>query len=609
LLHRAEVFRGRSRAALLGFVCLLASLFGCLALCAAWEPIQRDGWFHHAWYRDHDLTAAEIWAFAKSNYLYSNPRLGEIVTFLSYAPAGLHRLISPLWTVATVLAVVALVLGRWPSPRDPDHVRLSVLVAAMLVASTPGAGELFCYRPVTGNYVFGFLLQLLLILPYRIHLGAPRRRGPAFAIALLGAGLLAGMTNEHTGPAVIAMLAAALWWQRRRRDRCPPWMITGLVGLVVGYLALLLAPGQSVRYTGMAAHESILDRVLARSLSDSLLVLGFGAAAAALVVPWLVVGRLARARRDPRPTPLDAADRRALWTLALAGAAMIVTLLGSPKQGWRLVYAPSVLWIASVAIWLRPRLIGRTRTILLALSVTALGAEGVQLPRVQHRLHEEFADRLARLQTARGAILTLPSYSLGRSPWFLGDEIHERAWRVVIARIFGLAMVSPVPDSGAPALVLEHQLEPPLHDLALPVPPRVAPAAFPEMRQACLALGAELGRIPDHRLRSAAYRLDALDPAALGGRPVLVCAHRDGAVIEPRAASHPTGRRTWQLELDLAGWQPRGAIDVYAITPRWTVRPATVVDGTTTVDVETPGRHHVLLCDRIECFLAGTFSR
>ncbi|HZJ64082.1 MAG TPA: hypothetical protein VFD36_11240, partial [Kofleriaceae bacterium] len=105
------------------------------------------------------------------------------------------------------------------------------------------------------------------------------------------------------------------------------------------------------------------------------------------------------------------------------------------------------------------------------------------------------------------------------------------------------------------------------------------------------------------------YRLDAIDPAALGGRPVLVCAHRNGAIVEPRAASRPAGHRTWQLDLDLAGWQPRGPIDVYAITPRWTLRPATVVDGTTTVDVETPGRHHVLLCDRIECFLAGTFSR
>jgi hypothetical protein len=191
----------------------------------------------------------------------------------------------------------------------------------------------------------------------------------------------------------------------------------------------------------------------------------------------------------------------------------------------------------------------------------------------------------------------------------MGDEIHERAWRVVLARVFDLAMVSPVPAAGAPALVLDYRLEPPRHDQPLPVPPRLAPAAFPEMRQACLALRAALGAIPGHQLVWATYRLDAVSPAHLGGRPILACAHRDGSVIEPRAVSRPDGRSRWRLSLDLDGWSPRSPIDVHAITPDWTVRSTELVDRDYRVTVDRPGRHHVVVCDVAECFLAGTFAR
>jgi hypothetical protein len=129
------------------------------------------------------------------------------------------------------------------------------------------------------------------------------------------------------------------------------------------------------------------------------------------------------------------------------------------------------------------------------------------------------------------------------------------------------------------------------------------------MRQACLALRAVLGAIPGHRLVWATYRLDAVDPAALGGRPVLACAHRGDEVIEPRAVARPAGRRAWTLSLDLAGWRPRGPIDVHALTPGWTVRPAWATGDGYQTTAGGPGRHHIVVCDPTECFLAGTFAR
>lgn len=220
---------------------------------------------------------------------------------------------------------------------------------------------------------------------YRGSTCSPIRRGLDRCVARRGGRIEASRAtrapawaNEHTGAAMIAMLAAMLWWLRRRGERWTAWMVTGLIGLAAGYLALLLAPGQRFRYTGMAAHQSILDRVLARDLSDTLRWLGFAVAAAALVLPWVVAGRLVRSRRDPRP-PVAATERLAVWLFALGGVATIAALLGSPKQGWRLVYAPSTLWIVAAAIWLRPRLAGRARRALIALALAGLAAQSIQL--------------------------------------------------------------------------------------------------------------------------------------------------------------------------------------------------------------------------------------
>ena len=273
------------------FTCVVAGLFGLFAACAAWEPIQRDGWFHFGWYRDHELTGGAIWSFLEDNYLHGNPRIGEIVTFLTYAPGDVHVVTTPLAVIGTVMTMAA------------------------------------------------------------------------------------SMANEHTGLVTIAMLVASLCSFRRRSMRWAPWMVSGLAGLTIGCALLLLAPGQGQRYDGLATRESIVERVLARDLGETLLVFGFGGAAAALVIPWLLVGGLGRSPRDPAPPPLAERDRAAVWILALGGVAMVILLLASPKQGWRLVYAPALLWMCAAGIWLRPRLVGRTRALLMALAAAGLAVQ------------------------------------------------------------------------------------------------------------------------------------------------------------------------------------------------------------------------------------------
>ncbi len=415
------------------FAVLLAALFGAFALAAAWEPTVFDSWIHWGRSRRQGLDLAQVWGTARRDYLGGNPRLGYQFMKLMYSGDAVHTIAEPLAEVGFLFVLAALVVGRWPSPRRADDVAVLALVAAMILvaAPTPVATAMFGYRPWTGNYVFGFLLHLVLFTPYRFHAVAPRPRHPVLAPVLLVWGALAGLGNEHTGPASIALLVLAMVSFRRRGERLAAWMVSGLVGLVIGFAALLLAPGQSKRYGGVMEQTTLVDVVLDRGLLGNLRLVGIFLLCTAALLPWLIV---ARRLRDQ---PVRGVDRWTIAVLVAAGGVVMLTSLVSPQQGWRLLFAPMVLWIAAAALWIRLRV---SRRALLAFGAVSAGVLAFQLGAMLHvhnRAHAPSEVREARVaEAARGSVVVLPPLGFGRSPWFVGDDLRQATWRRKLADRF-----------------------------------------------------------------------------------------------------------------------------------------------------------------------------
>ncbi len=417
---------------------LLAALLGAFALAALWEPTVFDSWIHWGKSRTQEPGLAQVWETARRDYLGGNPRLGYQFMKLMYIGDAVHAIAEPLVEVGFLFAMAALVLGRWPSPRRADAAALLALVAAMILvaAPTPVATAMFGYRPWTGNYVFGLLLHLVLFLPYRFHTVAPRPRHPAFAAVLLVWGAVSGLANEHTGPASTALLVAAMLFFRRRGERLASWMVAGLVGLVIGFAALLLAPGNSKRYGGVMEQSSLVNFVLDRGLAGNLRLVGIFLLCAATLLPWLIAARRLRSQ------PIGRVDRWTIGLLVAAGGAVMLTSLVSPQQGWRLLFAPMVLWIAAAALWIRLRVSRRALLGLGAVSAAVLVFQLGAMLHIQHRAHAASEVREARVaRAARGSVVVLPPLGVGRSPWFVGDDLRQASWRRKLADRFHLAAV------------------------------------------------------------------------------------------------------------------------------------------------------------------------
>jgi Family of unknown function (DUF6056) len=456
---------GSKGRAALSWAVVLVPLIGVLALCLHWEPILRDSWGNYLWFRSNGRIDGEaLWGNLWGAYIAGNPRLGQFATFLLFSSELVHIVATTAMGLASFTCLTALALGRWPSWRRAEDAWLFGAIVAMVLVGVPQVGPMFFYRPFVGNYVYGFFFHLVLYLPYRFFARSPGARPWWWTPALLLWGLAAGLTNEHTGPASLVVLVVAVAWFRCRGDRWAAWMFAGVLGLLAGYLLLYFAPGQAFRYNGLAAQQTLLQRIFSRSAHDSFRIVYTLLISLAGLAPWALVSLVTARVRRHRPAPVDL---RISAAALITGALMVLTLFGSPKWGPRLYFASTSMFILAVSIWVRVALSTPwARRLLVALSLGASLYAYVVLLRTYATANREFEARMAMLDRssgrsggsslrsvsrAVGVAVEVPRYSQSQSRWFLGDDFRAERLRQWVANELGIPSLTLGPPRGGVA--------------------------------------------------------------------------------------------------------------------------------------------------------------
>lgn len=412
-----------------------------MVLCTHWEPVQRDGWGHFLYHRHIGLSFGSLYDFAKGTYTHNNPRLGQVFTLLQFTPGPWHEIVTPIVELALFYLLAAVVLGRWPSVRSSDDAVLFMVIVALTALASPQFGLILFYRPYTGNYLFGLAVNLAFLVPYRFHFEARRADRWWWIPIMIVLGFASGMANEHTGPAIVAaaMLATFEVWRRDRK--VPVWAIAGIVAMIAGGIALFEAPGQAIRYNGLANHGSLIGRVLARGIVADLGLFGSLAGYLALTLPWIVIA--VAARFAVGPTPATQPRRRTELALVGIAVAIVATLLVSPKVGPRLYFGAVALGCAGIAGFVVRHLVPRwSKLAVAALSAGWLLFAGYKCVSAYHEVGPEFTTRLALLEHApANSVLDLPSYTVHRSRWVLDDDLAISQIRNMVAFSFQLALI------------------------------------------------------------------------------------------------------------------------------------------------------------------------
>jgi len=411
-------------------------------------PVLLDDWFQLRYWRDHDFGPSSLWTYARFNYFNYNPRFGEVLLAIVNGSQAIHLIVTPLVQLAVLPTVFVIAFARWPRPTLRD-LQLLLFIQTMIWLVIPIPGIMYFYRPFATNYLWAFTITLALFVPYRLALAGACTRPRWWPVpVMLVLGWVAGMCNEHTGPtAMLAMagLVCVAW----RRQQLRAWMLAGMIGLYIGYPMLFFAPGQSVRYGGIAAHYTptrlLADRGIIGCLEifrdfivEARLALLFFVAA---VVRYLWRLYLRGGRFAP-PSPRTVVDA---IVLAAASAAIVMTLCMSPMASDRVFYASGVLLVAALTIAAQHLFHEPVvRRFVISACVAVCAFHAVRFVATYAELKAENDARLAILAAAPpGSVVHLPSYKLAeRSRWSYGDDFAQPWLRdYVVAELYDVAHV------------------------------------------------------------------------------------------------------------------------------------------------------------------------
>jgi Family of unknown function (DUF6056) len=431
----------QERGVFVGAVLALWLLFFVQAL---WSPVLLDDWFQLRYWRDHEFGLSALWSYGHHNYFHYNPRLGDVFLAAIDGSQILHLIVTPLIQVALVPLVYVIAFARWPRPTLRD-LQLLLVIQILIWMVIPIPGILYFYRPFATNYLWGFTITLALFVPYRLAIGNDTKRRLWLVPIMLVLGWIAGMCNEHTGPTAMVAIAAFVVVAFQRR-RLRTWMIAGMVGLYIGYPMLFFAPGQSVRYSGLATRDTPGKLIAERGITGCLEILTDFVRESWLGIV-LLLAALVVYRLHHRSQPVLARGAKLAAALLVAASLLIVmTLFASPATTDRVLFASGVLLVAAFAIGMERLFVAReVRRFVVGTCIVLAAYHCARFVVTGAARKAENDHRIALLRAAKpGTIAVVPSYELERrTRWYLGDDFKAHPWLrdYVGGQLFDLAGV------------------------------------------------------------------------------------------------------------------------------------------------------------------------
>jgi hypothetical protein len=596
------------------------------------EPFAFDAWNVAVDSRAEPITVGRFFEFWKSQYLSSNPRVGQPLAYLTYKVVGFGEVGTTLSFFAIVLAAFVIGLGRLPSWRRGIDLAVLTIAIGFLWFVAPEFGSLLFCRAYATNYVWAAALQLWFVVVLRLHVGRNQEQasGPKL-IACAALGVIAGACNEHTGPTLVLFAAILTWWQWRQTRLLPKVLLSSTIGAVVGFALIFLAPGQGQRYDGLAQRLSLTDRLFARGISANLdifedLLYSAGPLLVVLVVV-IIMGSILKQRGQVLAANSNdgrVGSLRLLGIMIAAGVLITVTVFVSPKLGSRFYLHSMLLLLAAFLGVLSAHLhSARSYVAFVVLAVLSSGYAIARTVPLFTRLKHDADQRIADLTAApRGSTYTADSWEqIPGSWWFLGDDFRDQKKRELVAKYFALKRVvfrglNPWAALGVSdvRLIAKYEFDQAIcldEEERVEIEPYVG-RDIPAIHHAFLDAVAEIHEANIGRLKSMDLGVFFQGEKPPMPRPKLYVAKwRDGTLEGYLAKIHRSGRsRTreinlsdkvvahdWQIYLVAVGDEPR-LLGPVKNNPVYTYIPW------------RSGAYWVLACDLEQCWvLSATFHR
>ncbi len=212
-----------------------------------------------------------LFAQEYEHYMYHTGRsIAHIILriFLYIGEKGVFNVVA-----GAVFVLLSLLIYANVSRKKKYDLRVYLSILMMLWLFEPTISNAVFWETGACNYMFTATIIFGFVTIYRKAFIEDRDNTVPFMILTFVTGLLAGWCNENSSGGVVFMSMVLLfmkWLEKKNFSGFKPWMITGFVGNVAGFLILLLSPGNFSRAESTEEAHTGLLALAARFLKITL---------------------------------------------------------------------------------------------------------------------------------------------------------------------------------------------------------------------------------------------------------------------------------------------------------------------------------------------------
>ncbi len=146
------------------------------------------------------------------------------------------------------------------------NVGLYFIINVLVWFFAPAYGETVLWLVGACNYLWGTTFILAFLLPYRLYSADNSKINfNSFQTVLFAiSGIIAGWTNENTAGAMIFAAILFIVYYKLMKMKIPAWSIIGIITALIGYIILVVAPGNYERAAGVSNRHNIIFQILYR---------------------------------------------------------------------------------------------------------------------------------------------------------------------------------------------------------------------------------------------------------------------------------------------------------------------------------------------------------
>jgi len=181
-------------------------------------------------------------------------------TFLMF-PKVIFNFANSLVYTFLVLLIYKLAIPK----KYEEHYFLLLLIHFLLWFLTPVFGQNCLWLIGSCNYLWTTFIMLLFLCVYKFS--SSSNHSILKVIGLFLFGVIAGWTNENTAVGLIVIITGLLFLEKyKTKGKIAKWKLSGLCGSMIGFLLLILAPGNFKRADRFAEEGALIVRWVKRFL-------------------------------------------------------------------------------------------------------------------------------------------------------------------------------------------------------------------------------------------------------------------------------------------------------------------------------------------------------